>query len=102
MFENTYFLYYNTPELKGVFFMHYEIMQLSWSKRRPLDKEKKVLNLQVENFKKEINHFCTMIVEFEDETVTLKGRVTYNDIKHYWTICGINGGGNTLAIKLKD
>ena len=41
-------------------------------------------------------------VKFEDETVTLKGRVTYNDIKNYWTICGINRGGNTLAIKLKD
>lgn len=79
----------------------YEVRQLSWSKRRNHNtQESEVLDIELINFKKEDNHFCTMIVDYENEKIELNARVLYNDRQNYWVVAGINTKGKQCSIKL--
>lgn len=82
--------------------MKYEIRQLSWSKRRKHTESPKALSVELVGFKKEINHTCLMVVDYEEEKVELKGRVTYNEIQDYWIVSGINSKGNQCIIKILE
>jgi len=78
--------------------MKYEIIKKSWSKRRKLDIEKEILNIQFIDFLKQHNHFCKMIVTYSDSTEeTLISRVIFNDIKKHWVIDGMR-----VAVRLLD
>jgi len=78
--------------------MKYQIIEKSWSKRRKIDQQKQVENIEFIDFKKEHNHFCKMLVQYADGTEdTLLSRVIYNDIKKHWTIDGMH-----VAVKLLE
>lgn len=80
--------------------MKYEIRQLSWSKRRNHSEEKEALKVSLIGFEKKPNHFCKMIVNYDDEEVELNARVIYNEIQDYWVVSGINTKGNQCSIKI--
>jgi len=78
--------------------MKYEIIKKSWSKRRKLDVEKEISNIQVIDFIKQHNHFCKMKVSYSDSTeTTLISRVVFNEIKKHWTIDGMH-----VAVRLLE
>jgi len=78
--------------------MKYEIITKSWSKRRKLDREKSILNIEFLDFFKQHNHFCKMLVHYGDGTQeSLISRVVYNEIKQYWTIDGMK-----VAVRLLE
>lgn len=81
--------------------IQYDIIQLSWSKRRPVDKVKDVKSVTLNNYKDTHNHFCEMVVEYEDTTILLNARVIYNDIQDTWVVYGLNSHGDICAIRLK-
>lgn len=81
--------------------MKYEIRQLSWSKRRTHTENKEILNVRLEDYKEEINHFCKMYISYDNEAeIELTARVTYNDIQDYWIVAGINTKGDQCSIKI--
>jgi hypothetical protein len=70
--------------------MKYEIINKSWSKRRKLDVEKAISNIEFIDFLKQHNHFCRMLVSYTDGSAdNLLSRVVFNDIKQHWTIDGM-------------
>jgi len=78
--------------------MKYEIINKSWSKRRKLDVEKEIVNIEFVDFLREHNHFCRMLVSYKDGTEdNLLSRVVFNDIKQHWTIDGMK-----VAVRLTD
>lgn len=78
--------------------MKYEIIKKSWSKRRSLDQELSIINIQFDNFIKEHNHFCKMSVSYSNgKKETLIARVIYNEIKQHWIVDGMN-----VAVRLID
>ncbi|MBV1909617.1 MAG: hypothetical protein KUG78_09870 [Kangiellaceae bacterium] len=78
--------------------MKYEIITKSWSKRRMLDKEKSILNIDFLDFQKQHNHFCKMLVHYKDGSdEMLISRVIFNDIKSHWSIDGMK-----VAVRLLD
>ncbi len=78
--------------------MKYEIIQKSWSKRRKLDTEKEILDIQFVDFIKQPNHFCKMRVSYSDGSKEqLISRVIYNEIKKHWSIDGMK-----VAVRLLE
>lgn len=78
--------------------MKYEVIRKSWSKRRKLDQQKEIENIDFEEFKKEHNHFCKMKVYFSDGTKeSLLARVIFNEIKQHWIVDGLS-----VAVRLQD
>lgn len=81
--------------------MNFEIIRMSWAKRRKYHGFREVSTLVVDDFKEEIFHSTKMHVTFTDgEHVTLNGQVGYNDILEHWTVNGIDGNGNQVAVKV--
>lgn len=88
----------------------YEIQELSWFKRRKLTKKelnniqmkKEVLDIELEDFKKEKYHICKMHIKYEKENITLIGQVIFNEIKKNWLINGVDTKGNQLLIKILE
>ena len=59
-----------------------KVIEKSWANRRIPEKENKVINVTVPNYKQKQNHFCDMHVEYEDGTqATYVARVIRNEIK---------------------
>jgi hypothetical protein len=78
--------------------MKYEIINKSWSKRRKLDVEKAITNVEFEDLLKQHNHFCRMLVTYADGSEeNLLSRVVFNDINKYWTVDGMK-----VAVRLID
>lgn len=76
--------------------MKYEVITKSWSKRRKLDTEKQISNIQLLDFIKQHNHFCKMQVSYSDGSQdTFLSRVIFNEIKEHWTVDGMH-----IAIRL--
>lgn len=70
--------------------MKIEIIERSWFKRRLPKQEPKAVLVELVNYRQEDNHFCTMIVTFDDGNVKqLIGRVIQNKIKGHWTVDGM-------------
>ncbi len=79
-------------------FMNYEVIRLSWSKRRKIDPPREINHIEVINFQKKPNHFCQLKVEFKDgNTETYLSRVTFNEIKSQWIVDGMH-----VAIRIID
>ena len=78
--------------------MKYEIITKSWSKRRKLDSQKSIHNIEFLDFIKQHNHFCKMLVQYSDgSNESLISRVIYNEIKKHWSIDGMK-----VAVRLLD
>ncbi|WP_444995909.1 hypothetical protein [Aliikangiella sp. IMCC44359] len=78
--------------------MKYEIITKSWSKRRKIDDEEVIKDIQLIDFKKEHNHFCKMLVIYQNKTEKiLLARVIYNEIKQHWSVDGMS-----VAIRLLE
>ena len=78
--------------------MNYQVITKSWSKRRPVDSSKEVQSIQFIEFKKQHNHFCKMLVEYQNGAQeTLISRVIFNEIKKHWTVDGMK-----VAVRLTD
>lgn len=71
--------------------MHLEIIPKDWHKRRSADLIKVYpVSATVEGFEYVHNHFCTLIIEYNDKsTKRLLSRVLYNNIKGTWAIDGM-------------
>lgn len=70
--------------------MKIEIIERSWFKRRLPKPEPKATSVELIDYRQEDNHFCTMIVSFDDGTTkSLIGRVIQNKIKGHWTVDGM-------------
>ncbi|RKZ47392.1 MAG: hypothetical protein DRQ58_06800 [Gammaproteobacteria bacterium] len=73
-----------------------KVIEKSWAKRRIPEKEKKVINVRIPDYKQEQNHFCDMHVEYEDGTkATYIARVIHNEIKDEWIVDGMH-----VAVKI--
>lgn len=71
--------------------MEIEIIELSWCKRRAPDKKVKIINVGIIGYEQIHNHFCRMIVDYEDGTQkNLISRVLYNKMKDHWIIDGMH------------
>ena len=78
--------------------MKYEIIKKSWSKRRKLDTEKEILNIQFIDFIKQHNHLCKMHITYSDDSEEiLISRVLFNQINKTWAIDGMQ-----VAVRLLD
>ena len=83
--------------------MKYEIINCDWYKRRRGLPIPKAVSVELVNFKKEKNSFCTMIATLDNgETVELLARVIYNSIKDHYTVEGMDTDMNSVRIKLLD
>lgn len=88
----------------------FEVMPMSWVKRRPLtDVPPSVTSVEVIGFKQINNHCCTLIAAYDDGTVCeLSARVSYSctygtDGTHHnerWTVSGINSTGQSALVKM--
>jgi len=68
----------------------YELIAQDWAKRRTHTKREKPVAVQVLDFKKVKNHFCTLTVYFEDgSSKDLLSRVVQNHITKSWVIDGM-------------
>lgn len=75
--------------------MRFEIRRLSWYKRRPPTEEPQPVRVEIPDIKLEAEHKCDMYVTYDNgDTLTLSGRVEFNDIKKKWSICGIDPHGH--------
>lgn len=74
-----------------------EIIHKDWYKRRPADiNTNKPVSATVTDFEFTHNHFCTLIVTYEDKTTkSLLARVLYNSIKDSWAVDGME-----VAVKI--
>lgn len=73
-----------------------EILEKSWYKRRRPEKQSKPIDVKLENFIKEHNSFCKMIVTYEDgSTNAYIARVLHNEINGNWYVDGMH-----VAVKL--
>ncbi|TQV72245.1 hypothetical protein FLL45_18680 [Aliikangiella marina] len=78
--------------------MKYEIIEKSWSKRRKLDEQVEITDIEFKDFAKVHNHFCKMIVTYSDgKSERLVARVVYSDINQHWIVDGMS-----VAVRLKD
>ncbi|MFC0446432.1 hypothetical protein ACFOD1_06970 [Pseudidiomarina halophila] len=83
--------------------MSFIIQQLSWHKRRKATVEPQPVSISVPDFKKEVNHFCTVEVTFDNgEVVKLSGRVTQHPITGVWSINGINAKGQSVSARYEE
>lgn len=75
---------------------------LNWSKRRPTDAPKDIVDIELVDFEKTHNHFCTMKIKYKDsdEYIELKSRVLHNRIKDTWVVNGINSKGDYCTIDM--
>ncbi|WP_258807696.1 hypothetical protein [Pseudidiomarina sp. CB1] len=78
--------------------MPFVIQELNWYKRRKPNAESKPVDVEVEDFKLEKNHFCKIHVIFDDGgRATLQGRVTQNPVTGAWSVNGINAKGQSVS-----
>ncbi|WP_196139586.1 hypothetical protein [Aliikangiella sp. G2MR2-5] len=78
--------------------MKYEVIKKSWSKRRKVDQSLEIKSISFQDFLKQHNHFCRMIVTYSDGKVdSLLSRVVFNEIKQHWIVDGMS-----VAVRLKD
>ena len=79
----------------------FEIMPLSWSKRREHTEPEGVKSFSVEGFCKKDNAHCVMSVEMLDGSCyTLRGRINVNDQNGRWTVHGMNPHGFVILLRL--
>lgn len=72
--------------------MKFKIIEKDWFKRRtPAAKQVKVKEVSIPDYKQEHNHFCDMLVEYEDGSrEKYIARVVYNEYNDYWTVDGMH------------
>ncbi|MBO9488896.1 hypothetical protein J7384_00810 [Endozoicomonas sp. G2_1] len=71
--------------------MKYNIRKMDWAKRRPSDEKPTIIDVEVENLKPEHNHFCQMIVTYQNgDQQTLFSRVLYNEKTGKWSLDGMH------------
>ena len=82
--------------------MKYKVRMMSWSKRRPIDKTKKIVNVELEGFSQIHNHFCKMFIQYDtsEEKIELNGRVLHNKIKDTWIVNAMNSKGDSCTIDI--
>lgn len=80
-----------------------QLMTLSWAKRRKLDNKRHVAVVKLHGFERQKYSFCDMEVTFEDgEILTLRSQVTQNHITKTWTVNGLDGNGNQVAVRMPE
>ncbi|MCO7223460.1 hypothetical protein [Pleionea sp. CnH1-48] len=68
----------------------FEVLPKDWFKRRKPVKSPNIIKVEVDDFKKQPNHFCRIRVYYDDDSEkSLIGRVLYNSIKEHWTVDGM-------------
>jgi hypothetical protein len=69
----------------------FSLIKADWYKRRRPDKSPLTpISWSVLDFKKEHNHFCTISVEYDDNSKEdLIARVLYNKWQDHWTVDGM-------------
>lgn len=68
----------------------FELIPQDWAKRRTHIKREKPVAIQVFDYKQINNHFCTIIVHFEDgSSKELLSRVVQNHITKTWVVDGM-------------
>lgn len=73
-------------------------MERDWFKRRTPKPKPKAISIEVENFKLESNHFCTMIVTYDDGVVKRYiSRVVQNHITKEWAVDGMHEAARVLV-----
>lgn len=81
--------------------MKYTIREMSWFKRRSPTPEPKAISAVVVGFKKERNHACEMVAEYDDgNSYPLTARVHHNEIKDTWTIQGLDAKGHSVVLDI--
>ena len=80
----------------------FELMPLSWCKRRPHTKDEQVVESFIVNgFEKIDNHYCTMSVLLTNgDQLELRSRINVNDQNGRWTVHGSNPHGLSILVKL--
>lgn len=69
----------------------FEVIQKSWSKRRIHTKTPVPVDVRLEDYKKEHNHFCKMHVVYADgEKATYIARVIYSELNDNWIVDGMH------------
>lgn len=69
----------------------FKVIELDWQKRRMPGTKKKVKTFEVNNFKKERNHFCEIVLTYEDGTTKeLVSRVVQNPVNGSWVVDGMH------------
>ncbi|WP_126753695.1 hypothetical protein [Pseudidiomarina insulisalsae] len=83
--------------------MPFVIQQLNWHKRRKPGAEPQPIHVEIDNFKKEKNHFCAVRVLFDNgEEAVLQGRVTQNPVTGEWAVNGINAKGQSVSARYEE
>lgn len=78
--------------------MKYEIIKKSWSKRRKLDEVNEIETIEFEEFEKQHNHFCKMVVTYTNGSKEkLVSRVVYSDVNQHWIVDGMS-----VAVRLLE
>ena len=68
----------------------FKLIEKDWFKRRLSKRPQVPCKVEVFDFKKEKNHFCTLTVHFEDGTSkNLYSRVIQNHITKDWVVDGM-------------
>ncbi|TRW48740.1 hypothetical protein FM042_07080 [Aliidiomarina halalkaliphila] len=80
--------------------MPFEIKQLSWHKRRRPTEVPQPVDIQVDDFRQEVNHACEVTVTFDNgEVLQMHGRVIQNPITGVWSVTAINGTGQSVLAR---
>ena len=71
--------------------MKYTVVPKSWTKRRAHELPREIINVEVDDLKKEKNHFCYMTVYYKDGGVEKYfSRVLRNHINGKWFLDGMH------------
>ena len=92
----------------------FTVMELSWSKRRPTDKQKPVELVEVIGFEKKSGHRCQVVAIVDGVEKTLNGRVysreTYEIMEdgstkthlHGWGVQGTDHMGTSIGLRYEE
>lgn len=92
-----------TQQIANLPHLAYNVINVHWCKRRPHDIPPTVDTVELINYKQEHNAFCTMNVQYTNgQSVSLIGRVLFNDINKNWSINGVNSSGDNVTIRVNS